>query len=231
MKTTSLLLVVLIATLGACSKSESKPETKPETAKPEPAKPAAKAGPDFAAWDMEGKAKAWQGAWLVKENGTIQAWVVTGDKVQTWDGKEEKTYTLKVVAPCRAFFATESGMQYPREFGVTNGKVRFRSMGAGVRKGAEAFFCDGSGEWFVLDAAGKCTMWKDDFGKMTSAAAECGLKKDAAGAEVFFHKGTNEGEFAIEGDAILSSTSFDTEAVVGDFAAAKAAREAKAATP
>jgi hypothetical protein len=231
MKTTSILLVVLAATLGACGKKSesSKPEAKTEGKAG--AKPAAKAGPDFAAWDMDGKTKAWQGAWLVKENGTIQAWVVTGDKVQTWDGKEEKTYTLKVVAPCRAFFATDSGMQYPREFGVTNGKVRFRAMGAGVRKGAEAFFCDGSGEWFVLDAAGKCTMWKDDFGKMTSAPAECGFKKDAAGAEVFFHKGTNEGEFAIEGDAILASTSFDTEAIAGDFAAAKAARDAKAATP
>ena len=49
------------------------------------------------------------------------------------------------------------------------------------------------------------------------------------GGEVFFHEGSNSGEFEIRGDAILASTSFETEPVAGDYAAAKTARDTRAA--
>ena len=57
----------------------------------------------------------------------------------------------------------------------------------------------------------------------------CGIKAGAKG-EVFFHEGSNAGEFEIRGDAILASSSFETEAVAGGHAAAKAARDAKEAS-
>ena len=187
-------------------------------------------GPDFAAWDPAGKQKAWQGSWLVKDNGTVQAWTITGDQVQTWDGKEDKTYTLTFTAPCRAQFGS-GGMMQPREFGVVDGALQYRSGGAGIRKGKEALWCDMSGDFYTVDAAGACTFWEaDDFGKqLTKKPGVCGFKPGANGAEVFFHEGTNAGEFELRGDAILSDASFETEKVAGDHAAAKAARDAKAA--
>ena len=83
-------------------------------------------------------------------------------------------------------------------------------------------------ETYTLDAGGKCTLWKSKFGDLEQAAGECGFKKNAQGAEVFFHKGSNEGEFAIEGDAILSDASLETEGAA-DHAAAKALRDTKEA--
>ncbi|MDY0000173.1 MAG: hypothetical protein RBU30_02645 [Polyangia bacterium] len=218
------LLVASLA-LSGCGKKDSSSAGKDKKDEAKPAAPTD--GPDFGPWDMEGKKKAWAGSWVTMENGTVQAWTVAGDQVQAWDGKEEKTYTLKLAAPCRAYFATKDGMQFPREFSVVNGKLQFRASGAGYRKGKEALFCDMSGEIFVLDGAGKCSMWKDKFGKWERADAECGFKKGEDGAEVFFHKGTNEGDYPLSGDAILSKTSFETLGAA-DHAAAKALREEKA---
>lgn len=225
--TRSLLLMVMTVAVavGACSKKDapSPDKEKGEGAKAAPPKDA----PDLAPWDMEGKKKAWSGSWVVLENGVVQAWTITGDQVKTWDGKEEKTFTLKVVSPCRAYFATSDGMQYPREFSVVEGKLRFRASGAGYRRGKEALFCDMSGELFLLDGSGKCSLWKTKFGKWERSDAQCGFKKSEAGAEVFFHDGTNEGEFALMGDAILSRTSFET-LPAADHAAAKTLRDEKA---
>jgi hypothetical protein len=176
---------------------------------------------------MAGKQQAWQGSWVLKDNGSFQAWTVTGDKVQVWDGSADKTYTLKLVSPCRAYFADPGGMQFPHEFAVTGGKLRSRPGGAGARKAGEAIFCDPAGDLYTVDAAGACTLWKDDFGEWKQGPGECGFKKDAQGVEVFFHKGANEGEFAVEGDAILSKVSADTEAAA-DHEAAKTAAAAKA---
>jgi len=47
-------------------------------------------------------------------------------------------------------------------------------------------------------------------------------------ADVFTHGDPNGCQMEIRGDAILSHSSFETEKVDGDFAAAKAARDAKA---
>lgn len=212
--------------VAACGKSEDKAEktTGPDTAKAEPAKAA---GPDFSAWDTAGKAKAWQGSWLAKENGKIVAWTIAGDKVQTWNGTDEEAFTLVVESPCHAVFKTDTGMMFPRNFSVVDGKLRYGA--GGFRKGPEAIFCDDSGDVYVLDAASKCSLWKEDFGKWSSGSGDCSIKTNAEGAEVFAHGDPNGGEFEISGDAIVPKASFPTEAVDGDFAAAKAARDAKAA--
>lgn len=225
-RTIGILITVTALALGGCGKKDDSGKGKGEGGEGKKAAPTN--APDFGPWDMDGKKKAWTGSWVVLENGTVQAWTVTGDKVQTWDGKEEKTFTLKLAAPCRAYFATGEGMQFPREFSLVGGKLQYRGSGAGFRKGKEAIFCDMSGEIFTLDGAGKCSMWKDKFRQWERADAECGFKKNAEGAEVFFHKGTNDGEYALSGDAILSKTSFETLSAP-DHAAAKALRDQKAA--
>jgi hypothetical protein len=219
---TSILSLLLITAVAGCSKKSST-EGKASEDK------GATDRPDFAAWDPTAKQKAWQGSWLVLENGTVQAWSVTGDQVQTWDGKEDKTYTLTFDAPCRAHFG-HNGMKMPREFSVVDGKLQFRASGAGYRKGKEALWCDPAGDFYTLGADGTCQSWKaDDFGKkLTKSAGVCGFKQGTKGTEVFFHEGTNGGEFEVRGDAILANTSFETEKVEGDHAAAKAARDAKA---
>lgn len=184
------------------------------------------AAPDFSKWDATGKAKAWQGSWLAKENGVVQAWTVTGDKVQTWDGTEEGSFTLVVESPCRAGFKNEQGMTYPRPFAAVGGKLRYGA--GGYKNGPEAIFCDDSGATYVVDAAGACTLWDEKFGKWEKLNGECGFRTNAEGAEVFFHGDPNSGEWAIEGDAIVPRGSFPTEPVEGDFAAARAARDLKA---
>lgn len=181
--------------------------------------------PDFSAWDQAAKAKAWQGSWLAKENGRVQAWTITGDKVQTWDGEKEASLTLVVESPCRAGFKNDKGMTFPRPFASVGGKLRYGA--GGYKKGVEAIFCDASGATYVIDAAGTCSTWEDDFGKWKKADGDCGFKKNAEGAEVFFHGDPNAGEWAIEGDAIVPRGSFPTEPVEGDFAAAKTARDGK----
>lgn len=234
MKSLSILSSILIPLLAIAACGKSKDEAKTETAaasdKDEAAKteaPKKATGPDFAAWDQDGKAKAWQGSWLALENGTIQAWTITGDKVQTWDGEEEKAFTLVVDAPCHAGFKNEKNMTFPRLFTVLGGKIRFGA--SGYRRGAEALFCDDSGDFYILDAEGKCTIWKDDFGDWSKTDGECSIKKNEEGADVFTHPDPNGGEWVIEGDTILPRGSFPTEPVEGDFAAAKTARDAKAA--
>ena len=238
MKPLSILfrVVVPVLAISACGKSKDDATDKPATGETTsgktttekgPAEAKKAAAPDFSSWDQEGRAKAWQGSWLAKENGTIQAWTIAGDKVQSWDGKEEKEFTLVVDAPCHAGFKNEKNMVFPRNFTSLDGALRFGA--AGYRRGAEALFCDDSGDIYMLDAASKCTLWKEKFGDWTATDGECSIKKNAEGVEVFAHGDPNGGEFVIEGESILPKASFPTEAVEGDFAAAKAARDAKAA--
>ncbi len=232
MKPLAILVTVVVPVLAvsACGKSNDE-ATPAATSSGDEARAAAEApkklAPDFSSWDLEGRAKAWQGSWLAKENGTIQAWTVTGEKVQTWDGSEEKVFTLVVDFPCHAGFKNEKNMVFPRNFTSVDGALRFGA--AGYRRGPEVLFCDDSGDVYMLDAASKCTLWKEKFGDWTATDGECSIKKNTDGGEVFSHGDPNGGEFFIEGDAVLPRSSFPTEAIEGDFAAAKVARDARAA--
>lgn len=228
--TTCTALLAAILAVGCGKKKDENKASEPaktETPAPKAEAPAKAAGPDFSAWDGPGKLKAWEGSWLAKENGTIQAWTVTGTKVQTWDGEKENSYELVMEAPCRVSFKGDGGMMFPRDFTVVDGGIQYRGGGAGYRNGDKAIFCDASGSIFTLDDKG-CTVWKDHFGKWESSPGDCKLEKNADGADVFTHGDPNGGQMEIRGDAILSHSSFETEKVDGDFAAAKAARDAKA---
>jgi hypothetical protein len=224
------LLVCLAA--SACKNDEAaKPaaDKAPAAEKP-PAPPPAKLAPDFSAWDSAGKKKAWVGSWVVKDNGSFQAWTVGADgKVQVREGDKDSSYMLEVEIPCYAYFATDSGMKYPHPFTVTaDGKLRSSGVGGGYRKGAEAIFCDASSTVYVLGADGKCVAWKDEI-EWTKSDAECSLGKDAEGKDVFKHGEPNGGEFVIEGDAIIGGK-YPSEPAA-DHEAAKTAAAAKNAAP
>jgi hypothetical protein len=136
------LMLALVVALCGCDKSS--PSSSSSGGGKQSSKPAAKPGPDFSAWDLEGKKKAWQGSWVLKDNGSFQAWTITGAKVQVWDGAEDKTYELQIQAPCRAYFA-DGNMRFPHEFEdfkKTDGEC-------GLKKdadGNETFFHKGSNE-------------------------------------------------------------------------------------
>ncbi len=230
----SLTFVTLSLSLTLACGKKSEDNNKDTKAKSEPVKasnmdqPKKGKAPDLSKWNQSEKEKAWQGSWLAKENGKIQAWTITGDAVQTWDGEEELSYTLGFTAPCRAAFKSDNGMSLPRVFAAVGGELRFGA--GGYVDGAEALFCDGSGANYIVSADGKCSKWEDDFRKgWIKTDAECGIKKNADGVAVFFHGSPNSGEWIVEGDAIVPNSSSPTELVTGDFAAAKTARDAKVA--
>lgn len=222
------LPLALSLSLGACSKKEKDGAPAPATDKSATASADKKGGPapDFSAWDLAGKTKAWTGSWVVKDNGSFQAWTVAADgKIDVREGDKDSVFKLAVEAPCYAYFATDKGMKYPHPFTVMpDGKVRSNGGGGGYRKGTEAIFCDGSGTIYVLGADGKCTTWKNEF-EWKQGTGECSLAKNAEGKDVFKHGDPNGGEFMIEGDAILGGTS-PTESAA-DHEAAKTAAAAK----
>lgn len=229
----TLLVISAVAMVAACNNDKKTAAKGDDTAAGPQASDSADevvvpAAPDFSKWQPEDKQAAWQGSWLVKNNGTIVAWTVDGTKVTTWDGETENKLTLEITAPCRASFKNDKGFSYPRNFTVVGGALQYRGGGAGYRDGADAIYCDASGAIYVL-AGGTCAIWEEKFGKWETRAAECGIKKNAEGAEVFFHADPNGGEFEIAGNAIVSPTSFPTEKVDGDPKAARDAREAKLA--
>jgi hypothetical protein len=231
---TSVIVATTLLGLGTwgCKKDEAAAPAKPADKAPaadkdkKEAPPPAKPAPDFAAWDTPGKAKAWTGSWVVKDNGSFQAWTVAADgTVQVREADKDSSYKLEVAIPCYAYFATATGMKYPHPFTVTaDGKLRSSGSGGGYRKGSEAIFCDGSGTLYVLGADGKCAAWKNDF-EWSKSDADCSLAKSADGKDVFKHGDPNGGEFAIEGDAIIGGK-YPTEPAA-DHAAAMTAAAAK----
>lgn len=234
---------------AACSKDDKKSEDKssggtsgkaseggkPAKADPAPA-PAPKADGPFAAWDLEGRRKAMQGAHVTPGDslGTWQAWDVQGDKVVVWDGTNEQTMELSVPSPCevkttvRSSDGSSSGTT--SHYTLKDG-VFITGLGdAGSLKGAEAVACI-SNKVFTLDAAGTCLEWDEsmfDKGKYESAPGTCGWKTE--GGEQVFVATVNghETTLQVHGDALLSEQLARTHSEkVADFAAAKAARDAK----
>ena len=213
------MIVLMLAATADGKKPAPAPAPVPA---PVPA-PAPPEEPSFLAWAPEERAQAWQGSWVVKENGTVQAWTIAGDQVQVWDGTAEKTFRLDFESPCRAMFWTPDGMGMPRPFSVTDGKLRFRAGGGGYVKGDEALFCEPGGDTLVLAADGTCTAWSR-LGSWEKKPTTCAVATDAAGVRTFSYEGSQE-PIAIEGVAILSRTSMDITSYP-DHAAARAARDA-----
>lgn len=236
----SLAFVSLAGT--ACKKEQERaPEASSASgpASASSAKPAevkrAEAGP-FAGWDLAARRAAFQGAHVTPGGalGAWEAWNVVGDKVTIWDGTTEKTLELQVVSPCEAKIIerTPDGatMGTTSHYTLLDGKLAKGLGDAGSRRGPEAIACI-SNKVFTVDAKGACTEWRApmfDNGRYESTLATCGFRKDGD-REVFVATvHGSESVLEVHGDALLSAQLAQSHSEkVADFAAAKAARDAK----
>lgn len=232
--------LALSASLVACKKDEPKDSDKPASkpAAKEPAAPVAPkkpAGP-FAAWDLDARVAALQGAHVTPGGslGTWEAWNVEGDKVTVWDGTAEKTLEIAVLSPCEVKVTERlpdgSSMGTTSHFTIKDGAIVKGLGDAGSKRGREAIACV-SNTIFTLDAQGTCTEWEAsmfDDGSFEAKPGTCGWKTES-GKEVFaatVHG--HETTLLVDGDALLSEQLAQTHSEkVADFAAAKAARDAK----
>jgi hypothetical protein len=228
-----LALVLVVATLPACKKKEESEPAAPRAPSAKATEPK-ESGP-FAGWGMAARRAAFQGAHVTPGSslGAWEAWNVAGDKVTIWDGKTEKTLEFKLVSPCEAKITERSGSSSSStttHYTLKDGQIVKGLGDAGSRRGGEAIACV-SNKVFTLDAAGKCTEWSAsmfDDGKYEPKPATCSFKQEG-GKEVFavtVHG--HETTLDVHGDALLSEQlARDHSEKVADFAAAKAARDAK----
>ncbi len=235
---TRIALLALVLSITACSKKkESAPADDPTSAKkPTDDKAAAGGGGSWAAWDMAARKAAFQGAHVTPGEalGAWDAWNITGDKVTVWNGTAEKTLDLTLMSPCEAKItekgADGSSSSTVSHYTLQDGKLVTGLGDAGSRKGAEAVACI-SNKVFTVDAKGVCTEWSGsmfDDGKYEQKPGTCGFKKDGD-KEVFAATADgHETTLGVYGDALLSEQLANTHSEkVADFAAAKAARDAK----
>lgn len=233
-------LLALTLTLMACQGDAAKaPGTagEPATGNPVTGKteaPAADTGP-FAAWDMAGRRAAFAGAHLTPGDmiGTWAAWEVQGTRVKVWDGTAEKTYDLAVKSPCEVEVIEVSAggsSSTTHHYTLKGGQLIMGLGDAGSRKGPEAIACI-SNAVVTLDASGHCLQWKAsmfDKGKYESQPGQCAWVKE--GDKELFAATVNGSEtrLLVDGDALLTDQLQTTHSQkLPDFAAAKAARDAK----
>jgi hypothetical protein len=207
------------------------PHDAPASQKPaEAAKaPAGDFPPAFAAWDMSARQQAWQGAWAGdgEAAGAKAAWQIDGTNIDFFDKSGEKHMTLKLQSPCSAAFeehgADGSTSSTIAVFTLKDGQLITGLGDAGQKKGDTAVVC-GGGKVFTLDAKG-CTMWEDDFGRLSQKPGDCGFTKDN-GKDAFRYKIDGyETTDLVDGDVIWSQQLSMTHAAKHpDLAAAKAAQ-------
>jgi hypothetical protein len=227
-----LATLAIVLSFTACKK-EKKVSGDP-SAKPTDKAPDKGSGP-FAAWDMAGRKAAMQGAHVTPGDalGLWEAWNVEGDKVTIWDGTTEKVLEISVISPCEVKTTESSAggsMSTTSHYTLLDGKLVKGHGDAGSRKGPEAIACI-SNTVFSVDAKGTCTEWSASMfgdGKYEQKPGTCGFKKE--GDKEVFAATVNGHETTLDvhGDALLSEQLFrDHSEKVADYAAAKAARDAK----
>jgi len=202
-----------------------------------PTNPKSKDTGPFAGWDLDARRAAFQGAHVTSGSnglGSWEAWNVDGDKVTVWDGTTEKTLELFVQSPCEVKITERgsdgSSSSTTHHFTMKDGAVAVGLGNAGSRRGNEAVACV-SNKVFTLDAQGTCLSWEQDMfdeTKWKSEPGTCGFAKDGD-KEVF--KATangSESELEIDGDTMWSQQLASSHSEkMADYAAAKAARDAK----
>ena len=195
-----LFLVVLALSVAAagCKKEEAAPagETKAEAPKPEK-----KSGP-FAEFDLDSVKNRLQGAWVIRG----QAWEISGDQVKIFDGKEEKTRILEIVAPCKIGLTnkTERGTSTDFLKYTTDGEKVYVGMGdAGIRRGDKIVACGFNA--VLVHSGDKCTAFKEDFrGGWKEEPGECKIEKKGEDETFIFKAGMARGGLTIAGDALFS---------------------------
>lgn len=212
---------------GVAAKSEEAPAVSDELAAALPKRAPA----EFTAWDLPGRAKAWQGAWVSEASlGSPEALEIKGAVAKTWNGKEEKTLAFEIESPCSAKIIEKSASgssSTTSHFTVKAGTLVTGLGDAGSKKGKSAVACI-SNEVLTLDEAGTCLSWSSMFDKWKSEPATCGFStKD--GKEVFTAKVHGmDSTLIVDGDALMSEQLAKKSAAKhADFAAAKAAVPAR----
>jgi hypothetical protein len=193
-------------------------------------------GGQWGAWDMGARTKAWQGAHVMPGNmlGQWDAVSVAGTKVTRWDGEKEIVAELQILSPCEASImeksADGSSSGWTAHYTIENGKLVTGLGDTGSRKGATAVACI-SNKVVTLDEKGTCLEWENDLfdkTKYKSAPGKCGFAKD--GDKEVFRATVQDYEKTLEihGDAMYDEQiAEDHSEQVADYAAAKAARDAK----
>jgi hypothetical protein len=231
-----LLCFTITATAGAACKKDDPAQTGGAApAGDEPAPGAAAETGLFAGWDLAGRRAALQGAHVTPGNsyGTWHAWYVDGDQVTVWDGAQEKTLELSVPSPCEVKVTerTGSGSSWSVTHFTLRKGVPVMGLGdAGSRRGEEAIACV-SNRIVTRDASGACTEWKRsgfDDGPYESKPGTCAFVQDGERELFTIALDEYEARLWIDGDALLSEQLARTHSEkVGDYGAAKAARDQK----
>lgn len=232
------IALVLIPLAAACSKDD-KPADPPAAKSGDPAAKAPPPAPEeagpFAAWDMEARRAAFQGAHVTPGGslGAWEAWNVEGDKVTIWDGSAEKQLDFALLSPCEVKTTEHVGggsSSTTSHYTLVEGAIVKGLGDAGSRRGPEAIACI-SNTIFTVDAKGTCTELEAsmfDDGTYEAKPATCGFRKDGEREVFFADVRGRETILEVHGDALLSTQLAQTHSEkVADFAAAKAARDAR----
>jgi hypothetical protein len=218
------LLAAGLVIATSCGKDDSKPPSKEqadgkEAAAPETKPEVANDGP-FAAFDLPGVAKKWQGSWVV--DGGAAAWDVRGDEVTVYDGATEKTLELAVKTPCQVatIARSDGGTSSTIHKFAFDGDTLYAGLGnAGVKKGDAIVACV-SNKVFTLEG-GKCQAWKESMfhdGKWESEDATCSMS-DQDGTQIFEADGT---KLELVGEALVDAQMKNNPAKrTGNFEEAK----------
>jgi hypothetical protein len=208
-------------------------------------------GPDsFKVFDMEGRKKAWQGAWAVPyrfamSGGSWSALEISGDKAKvSADGAADLEMAVTYDSPCSIGLVNKKADGSTETWNVgyvlKDGQIWAGLGGAGAVKDKVAASCDHPWGVYVLGANGKCMLWKQEMfhDKWQGEAAECGFRKakpgtdtswitdDTSNPEVFAWKppvGDGEESLKQVGDVLIDEQLFGEHSEkAADFAAAKA---------
>jgi hypothetical protein len=202
----------------------------------------------FEAWDMKGRAAAWQGSWVLPLQMTTTmssktpwaAMEIKGESARVWDGAAELTMPFEVTSPCTMQMTKpaepDGTVIHPGvTFTVVEGQIVAGLGNAGLRRGKEAIACVDLAV-FVVDAAGKCTRYIP-VQQWRAEPANCGWRKPTAGDDTWVTQSVGDGELfyaesfkrqtvlAPIGDALVDQqimTSRDRARKSTDFEAAKA---------
>lgn len=197
MKVQLLLCVSLLACGG--TKDESAALAKPTTVKPEP-KPDPNE-PFAALGSKDDVLNKWQGAWTVEvEIGEFEAWEIKGNKLTTWDGKQERAMEFQIDTPCSGQRIDGSGASFVTF--VFDGDKLHLGKDAGIKKGNLLLACR-EGKAFLWDGK-RCTAQRFSFEHKIDLAAECRVESDTFVAVYPSPPVDVTADFAIDGNRLKS---------------------------
>jgi hypothetical protein len=205
--------IVTAATSGACKKTSG-------GAGGEGGKP--NMPPELAAWMPKDATAGWEGAWSTRLSlamsgrismaGDPAALEIKGAKAKAFDGTKDHDLGFAIASPCTVNFtrkATLGGMEgtetMTKQYVVKDGKVLIGDGAAGYRKDKTAMVCASSSMdgYYVLSDKG-CMQFKDKFGKLESAAAQCAWSNEDGKDVLTLGEGDWKTKVIADGDTLQS---------------------------